>query len=124
MYILEGASILSKMVLCKQLAPDFNNEEMKSIRKDIQELSSILSEMQDYLPQEENSKYSCQAEHNLYRARLCLAHSTSHHLVVSQNSTKLKMDSSMQVYHLSLIFYVFFRNVYFLYMKNNNDHFN
>lgn len=42
-------------MLCKQITPDFNQEELCSITKDSQEITRILREMQEYMPQQENS---------------------------------------------------------------------
>ncbi|KAF6217302.1 hypothetical protein GE061_001656 [Apolygus lucorum] len=49
-------NVISQILLCKTIAPDFNQEEICSIAKDSQELSRLLSEMQEFLPtQDANS---------------------------------------------------------------------
>ncbi|XP_014243480.1 uncharacterized protein LOC106663286 [Cimex lectularius] len=50
-------NVISQILLCKTIAPDFNQEEICSIAKDSQELSRLLNEMQEYLPtQDVNSE--------------------------------------------------------------------
>lgn len=48
-------NVISQILLCKQITPDFNQEELCSITKDSQEISRILKEMQEYMPQQENN---------------------------------------------------------------------
>lgn len=48
-------NVISQILLCKQITPDFNQEELCSIKKDSQEISKILKEMQEYMPQQENN---------------------------------------------------------------------
>lgn len=58
-------NVISQILLCKTIAPDFNQEEICSIAKDSQELSRLLSEMQEFLPtQDSNSgEYSSTSNH-------------------------------------------------------------
>jgi len=42
-------------LLCKQINPDFQQEELCSIVKDSQELSELLEELQAYMPLTEAS---------------------------------------------------------------------
>lgn len=46
-------NVISQILLCKQITPDFNQEELCSITKDSQEIARILAEMQEYMPQHE-----------------------------------------------------------------------
>lgn len=46
-------NVISQILLCKQITPDFNQEELHSITKDSQEINKILSEMQEYIPQQD-----------------------------------------------------------------------
>lgn len=45
--------VISQLLLCKQINPDFHSEELCSITKDSQEIAKLLSEMQDYMPKQE-----------------------------------------------------------------------
>ncbi|XP_012155425.1 uncharacterized protein LOC101453618 [Ceratitis capitata] len=44
-------NVISQILLCKQITPDFNQEELCSITKDSQEIAVLLAEMQEYMPQ-------------------------------------------------------------------------
>ena len=46
-------NVISQILLCKQIAPDFNQEEICSIAKDSQELTRIIQEIQEFLPQQD-----------------------------------------------------------------------
>lgn len=48
-------NVISQILLCKQITPDFNQEELCSIAKDSQEISKIIKEMQEYMPKQENN---------------------------------------------------------------------
>ncbi len=48
-------NVISQILLCKQIAPDFNQEEICSIAKDSQELTRIMQEIQEFLPQQDTS---------------------------------------------------------------------
>ncbi|XP_063357585.1 uncharacterized protein LOC134647244 isoform X2 [Cydia amplana] len=47
-------NVISQILLCKQITPDFNQEELCSIAKDTQEITRIVTDIQEYLPQHEN----------------------------------------------------------------------
>lgn len=47
-------NVISQILLCKQFTPDFNQEELCSITKDSQEIAKLLSEMQEFMPQQES----------------------------------------------------------------------
>ena len=47
-------SVFSQIILCKQLAPDFNQEELRSIRKDAEDLQHLIDAMQEFMPMEES----------------------------------------------------------------------
>ena len=49
-------SVLSQIVLCKSMKPDFNAEEKVSIDKDTREIRSIIAEMAECLPKEDPDK--------------------------------------------------------------------
>lgn len=56
-------NVISQILLCKQITPDFNQEELHSITKDSQEINKILSEMQEYIPQQDQFLgMTCQRE--------------------------------------------------------------
>jgi hypothetical protein len=40
-------------LLCKQITPDFQLEELGSITKDSKEIAKVLSEMQEFMPKQE-----------------------------------------------------------------------
>ncbi|XP_055386425.1 uncharacterized protein LOC129615311 isoform X2 [Condylostylus longicornis] len=46
-------NVISQILLCKQITPDFNQEELCSITKDSQEIAKILGDMQDFMPKHE-----------------------------------------------------------------------
>lgn len=46
-------NVISQILLCKQINPDFHQEELCSISKDSQEISKLLSEMQEFMPKQE-----------------------------------------------------------------------
>lgn len=48
-------NVISQILLCKQITPDFNHEELCSITKDFQEIGSILKEIGEYMPKQENA---------------------------------------------------------------------
>lgn len=47
-------NVISQILLCKQITPDFNQEELCSIIKDTQEITKIVNDIQENLPQHEN----------------------------------------------------------------------
>ncbi|CAG9581292.1 unnamed protein product [Danaus chrysippus] len=47
-------NVISQILLCKQITPDFNQEELCSIAKDTQDINRIVSDIQEYLPQHDN----------------------------------------------------------------------
>ena len=46
-------NVISQILLCKQITPDFNEEELSSIVKDTQDVNKIISDLQEYMPQQE-----------------------------------------------------------------------
>lgn len=46
-------NVISQILLCKQITPDFNQEELCSITKDSQDMAVLLSNMQEFMPQHE-----------------------------------------------------------------------
>ena len=48
--------VLFQIVLCKAMRPDFNHEEVASVKKDKIDLSNAIREMAEYLPLEDPDK--------------------------------------------------------------------
>ncbi|XP_042217947.1 uncharacterized protein LOC121863391 isoform X2 [Homarus americanus] len=48
-----GLGVISQLLLCKTLQPDFQQEEICSIEKDSEDILAILKEMLEYMPQED-----------------------------------------------------------------------
>lgn len=46
-------NVISQILLCKQITPDFNEEELCSIMKDTQEIAKLINDMQEFMPQQE-----------------------------------------------------------------------
>ncbi|XP_026474563.1 uncharacterized protein LOC113378250 [Ctenocephalides felis] len=46
-------NVISQILLCKQITPDFHEEELCSIKKDSQDLTRMLLELQEYMPRQE-----------------------------------------------------------------------
>lgn len=64
-------NVISQILLCKQITPDFNQEELCSITKDSQEMAKLLSDMQEYMPQQE-TYLGKQSEQKIYTIKLKL----------------------------------------------------
>lgn len=47
-------SVFSQIILCKQLAPDFNAEELRSIRKDAEDIQRLVDDLSEFMPMEES----------------------------------------------------------------------
>lgn len=43
--------MISQIVLCKQITPDFYEEELCSIQKDSEEIRGLINELQEFMPQ-------------------------------------------------------------------------
>lgn len=50
--------------MCKQIQPDFNQEEICSIAKDSQDLAKLIQDMQEFLPQQDAAAGTCGIENN------------------------------------------------------------
>lgn len=48
-------NLISQLLLCKTITPDFNLEELASINKDSEEIKGLLADMQEYMPQQQDS---------------------------------------------------------------------
>lgn len=48
-------NVISQILLCKQIQPDFNQEEICSIAKDSQDLVKLIQDMQEFLPQQDTA---------------------------------------------------------------------
>jgi hypothetical protein len=46
-------NVISQILLCKQITPDFQREELGSITKDSKEIARVLSELQEFMPKQE-----------------------------------------------------------------------
>ena len=46
-------NVLSQLLLCKQINPDFHSEELCSITKDSAEIAKLLADMQEFMPKQE-----------------------------------------------------------------------
>ncbi|XP_016920350.1 regulator of G-protein signaling 7-binding protein-like [Apis cerana] len=44
-------NVISQIVLCKQITPDFYEEELCSIQKDSEEIRGLINELQEFMPQ-------------------------------------------------------------------------
>lgn len=47
--------VLSQILLCRQINPDFNQEEVCSIEKDTTEILALLDDMQEFMPKENSA---------------------------------------------------------------------
>ena len=47
-------TVFSQIILCKQLAPDFNAEELRSIRKDSEDIQRLVDDLSEFMPMEES----------------------------------------------------------------------
>jgi hypothetical protein len=48
-------NVISQILLCKQITPDFRQEELCSIAKDSQDVRRMVQDMQEFMPQQENN---------------------------------------------------------------------
>jgi len=48
-------NVISQILLCKQITPDFRQEELYSITKDSQDVRRMVQDMQEFMPQQENN---------------------------------------------------------------------
>ena len=55
-----AVAMLSQIVLCHPVKPDFNAEEKVSIEKDTREMRQIIAEMAECMPKEDPDKGMCQ----------------------------------------------------------------
>ncbi|KAI4496010.1 hypothetical protein M0802_008225 [Mischocyttarus mexicanus] len=46
-------NVISQILLCKQITPDFNEEELCSIKKDSAEIGTLIADLQEFMPQSE-----------------------------------------------------------------------
>ena len=47
------SNVITQILLCKQITLDFNEEEFCSIQKDSEEISALIAELQEFMPQSE-----------------------------------------------------------------------
>lgn len=95
-------NVISQILLCKQITPDFNQEELCSISKDSAEISKILKEMQEYMPKQENNLGEC----GVCRVRLIMLASsapnqTSYMFLTSQSQSYITTTASWQKHSLT-----------------------
>ncbi|XP_048514159.1 uncharacterized protein LOC105683249 isoform X5 [Athalia rosae] len=46
-------NVISQILLCKQITPNFHEEELCSIQKDSEEINALIKELQEFMPQSE-----------------------------------------------------------------------
>ncbi|XP_068993695.1 uncharacterized protein dcma isoform X4 [Neodiprion pinetum] len=46
-------NVISQILLCKPITPNFNEEELCSIQKDSEEINALIKELQEFMPQSE-----------------------------------------------------------------------
>ncbi|XP_031839821.1 decima [Nomia melanderi] len=53
-------NVISQILLCKQITPNFHEEELCSIKKDSEEIRELINELQEFMPQSDGDieKYS------------------------------------------------------------------
>ncbi|XP_059486480.1 uncharacterized protein LOC132203053 isoform X1 [Neocloeon triangulifer] len=51
-------NLISQLLLCKTITPDFNQEELASIKKDSEEINGLIADMQEYMPQQQQDTIS------------------------------------------------------------------
>ncbi|XP_014610761.1 PREDICTED: uncharacterized protein LOC106790412 [Polistes canadensis] len=54
-------NVISQILLCKQITPDFNEEELCSIKKDSSEIGALIADLQEFMPQSEADTEKCVA---------------------------------------------------------------
>ncbi|XP_043489261.1 uncharacterized protein LOC122515828 [Polistes fuscatus] len=54
-------NVISQILLCKQITPDFNEEELCSIKKDSAEIGALIADLQEFMPQSEADTEKCVA---------------------------------------------------------------
>uniref|UniRef100_A0A1A9VSL6 Uncharacterized protein n=1 Tax=Glossina austeni TaxID=7395 RepID=A0A1A9VSL6_GLOAU len=52
------------ILLCKQITPDFNQEELNSIKKDSHEIGVLMAELQEHIPQYDTHLDLIKSGHN------------------------------------------------------------
>lgn len=66
-------NLISQLLLCKTITPDFNLEELASINKDSEEIKGLLADMQEYMPQQQDSTSQGINPTNTLSSIVCLA---------------------------------------------------
>ncbi|XP_029031959.1 uncharacterized protein LOC114870905 [Osmia bicornis bicornis] len=56
-------NVISQILLCKQITPNFYVEELCSIRKDSDEMRELIAELQEFMPQSDENIEKYQALH-------------------------------------------------------------
>lgn len=62
-----GMGVLNQLVFCNPFAPDFNEEEVRNIDRDTNEIQTIIRDMQEYMPKEEDGKNQAFIEETVIR---------------------------------------------------------
>ncbi|XP_034170839.1 decima [Osmia lignaria lignaria] len=57
-------NVISQILLCKQITPNFYEEELGSIRKDSEEIRELINELQEFMPQSDGDIEKYQALHH------------------------------------------------------------
>ncbi|XP_076376082.1 decima [Megalopta genalis] len=58
-------NVISQILLCKQITPNFHEEELCSIKKDSEEIRSLINELQEFMPQSDGDIEKFTALQNL-----------------------------------------------------------
>jgi hypothetical protein len=91
-------NVLSQLLLCKQINPDFHAEELNSITKDSKEIAKILADMQEYLPKQEAYMGELTSWENYLKcwnkAHCWIIEADSSRIIESDSSRIIESDSS------------------------------
>ncbi|XP_076280847.1 decima isoform X1 [Lasioglossum baleicum] len=58
-------NVISQILLCKQITPNFHEEELCSIKKDSEEIRELINELQEFMPQSDGDIEKYTALQNL-----------------------------------------------------------
>ncbi|KAM7352091.1 uncharacterized protein ACRADG_004731 isoform 1-T2 [Cochliomyia hominivorax] len=62
-------NVISEILLCKGITPNFKEEELSSILSDVREISLMLNEIQEFVPQELNPNFDIHNSWSFKRKR-------------------------------------------------------
>lgn len=76
-------NVISQILLCKQIQPDFNQEEICSIAKDSQDLARLIQDMQEFLPQQDTAAGMYIMRHNyMYIMQDMFVYNKNHYIFI------------------------------------------